>query len=419
MPNFNELIQNIKRVRGYIREFFVFGWRSRSDFDEKSPRSYDNEKRRVASWLGDRLKEKRTKDGRSVFSISFAGDGYFDRNPLYEIWKTKTMTQYDISLLFFILDMLSRRRPPSDGAVPLSDIAKHIYGVPKYQQENIRNRLEEYVKNGILKRSKPGREPLYSLYPLSWKDIPDGLMDAVDFFTEAFPLGVIGSYIQDSAGRKNTVFRFNDDFFAATLDDEIFYKLTQAIRGRLSVDIDTEKREGGKWIIGKESAVPIKILESVESGRRYIAMKSGDNLIFRNLEIIYNVKPGQESADFYKYREELDGYLSKCWDVDFEREVDPNSLKPEHVRVKFAINANSDMQILRRLMDKCRNGVILPETPGVFVYRNELWNAREIIPFIMSFVGYVQSFTCDNKDVEKEFRDRLEKMQANYGGDAN
>ena len=413
MP-FNELIKNINRVRDYIREFFVFGWRSRNEYDVNSPRSYDNEKRRLALWFGDNLKEIKTTDGRSVFSISFAEDGYFDRNPLYEIWKTKMMDQFDISLHFIILDRLSR------GEMSAREITSLVYD-SLYNLEKIQAKLKEYRQNGILTARKSGRELLYSLYPLSWNSWKNirGFMDAVDFFTEAFPMGVIGSFVQDSAERKNTLFRFSDDFIASTLDDEILFKLLEAIERLTSVAISTNKREGDRWIAGEESAVPIKILECVESGRRYVAMGRGDDLIFRNLEIIQNVEPDDESPDFLKYRQELEGYLRKCWDVDFEREINISSLKSEHVKVTFAIKAGRDMRILRRLMSECRNGTVLPETPGVFAYRNVLWNAREIIPFVMSFAGYVLSFECGNKDVEHEFRDRLEKTYANYGGDVN
>jgi hypothetical protein len=37
------------RVRDYIREFFIFGWRSRDDYKQYIPKcdkTYDNEKRR-------------------------------------------------------------------------------------------------------------------------------------------------------------------------------------------------------------------------------------------------------------------------------------------------------------------------------------------------------------------------------------
>ncbi len=36
-----------------MREFYVYGFKSRTEYDAKSARSYDDERRRLESWLGD------------------------------------------------------------------------------------------------------------------------------------------------------------------------------------------------------------------------------------------------------------------------------------------------------------------------------------------------------------------------------
>lgn len=36
-----------------MREFYVYGFRSREEFTQGSGRSYDNERRRIESWLGE------------------------------------------------------------------------------------------------------------------------------------------------------------------------------------------------------------------------------------------------------------------------------------------------------------------------------------------------------------------------------
>lgn len=50
---FNELIKNFDNIRLLMRDFYVFGFKSRADFADKSARSYDNERRRIESWLGE------------------------------------------------------------------------------------------------------------------------------------------------------------------------------------------------------------------------------------------------------------------------------------------------------------------------------------------------------------------------------
>ena len=49
MSAYNELIKNFEKIRAYMRDFYVYGFKSRDDFVSKSVRSYDDERRRIAS----------------------------------------------------------------------------------------------------------------------------------------------------------------------------------------------------------------------------------------------------------------------------------------------------------------------------------------------------------------------------------
>ena len=49
---YSELVKDYERIRDYMRQFYVYGFKSRDEYDAKSARSYDNERRRVESWLG-------------------------------------------------------------------------------------------------------------------------------------------------------------------------------------------------------------------------------------------------------------------------------------------------------------------------------------------------------------------------------
>ena len=64
---YNELVKNFNRIRDYMREFYVYGFKSREKYTRKSARSYDDEKRRLESWLGDYMKFRQTAEGKNVF----------------------------------------------------------------------------------------------------------------------------------------------------------------------------------------------------------------------------------------------------------------------------------------------------------------------------------------------------------------
>ena len=93
MSAYSELIKNFEKIRSYMREFYVYGFKSRDEYDAKSARSYDDERRRIESWLGDHTGFVRTAEGKNVFiSIDSRVTGH---NPFYKAWKAK-----DINFVF-------------------------------------------------------------------------------------------------------------------------------------------------------------------------------------------------------------------------------------------------------------------------------------------------------------------------------
>ena len=87
-----------------MREFYVYGFKSRDEYVSKSARSYDDERRRMESWLGDHMSFVRNSDGKNVF-ISI--DSRVSRhNPFYKTLKAKSFTDGDITLHFIVFDML-------------------------------------------------------------------------------------------------------------------------------------------------------------------------------------------------------------------------------------------------------------------------------------------------------------------------
>lgn len=50
---YSEIIKSFNRIGDYMREFYIYGFKSRDEYTGKSGRSYDDERRRIESWLGD------------------------------------------------------------------------------------------------------------------------------------------------------------------------------------------------------------------------------------------------------------------------------------------------------------------------------------------------------------------------------
>ena len=55
MSTYNEFIKNFKRVRSYMRNFYIYNFKSREAFQSKSARAYDDERRLLESWQGNHM----------------------------------------------------------------------------------------------------------------------------------------------------------------------------------------------------------------------------------------------------------------------------------------------------------------------------------------------------------------------------
>ena len=161
---YSELIKNFEKIRAYMRDFYIYGFKSRTEYDRKSARSYDNEKRRMESWLGSYMSFHQDAAGKNVF-LSVDSRNILS-NPLYEAFKAKSFTDRDIMLHFYILDMLA------DGSgmttKEMMDVISEEYLINFTDAElpdesSLRRKLKEYEKMGIVQSEKKGKAINYRL----------------------------------------------------------------------------------------------------------------------------------------------------------------------------------------------------------------------------------------------------------------
>ena len=204
MAGFSELIKKFDKTRDYVRDFFVYGCKVRSDFDRRSIRTYGDEKRRVESWMGEYMRYDDSVHGRSV-SIS-VDSGHIPENPLYNAYYSRSFTDNDIRLHFFLTDVLQdgQKRTLRE----ITDILNSDYG-QLFDEQTVRNKLREYTDEGIILAEKQGKTLYYSM---SGENADDyfrdykGLDDALKFFSETQHFGIIGNSILKMLGLKNDLF---------------------------------------------------------------------------------------------------------------------------------------------------------------------------------------------------------------------
>ena len=156
MSSYSELIKNFEKIRAYMRDFYVYGFKSRDDYQSKSARSYDDERRRLESWLGDHMSFVRTPEGKNVF-ISI-DSRTIRHNPLYNAWKAKSFTDGDITLHFIIFDILHDPSVKRTISELLAEIdGKYLSGFEcpmMFDESTVRKKLKEYCEAGIIVAEK-------------------------------------------------------------------------------------------------------------------------------------------------------------------------------------------------------------------------------------------------------------------------
>ena len=298
---YSELIKNFNKIRDYMRDFYVYGFKSRDDYTKKSARSYDDEKRRIESWLGNYMKFHQTADGKNVFlSIDSRATRH---NPLYKAWKTKSFTDGDITLHFIVMDILSNGQELSLGDVAYQ-VDEYLAGFEHarvFDISTIRKKLNEYVKEGLLVRRKSGKTMLYS----RTEEFEMPSRDVLDFFSETAPCGVIGSFLEDKTNNIADYFVFKHHYITSAMDSEALYMILKAIHEKRNITVEMINRKKDR--ITETNVVPLRVMISVQSGRQYMMAYTPyfKRITAYRLDNIVTVKIGEIADRFDELRDKL------------------------------------------------------------------------------------------------------------------
>lgn len=407
MAEFNELIKKFDKIRDYMREFYIYGFKSREELAAKSLRSYDDDKRRIESYLSGYMAFHQNEKGKNIFLS--VDSRKITENPLYKVFKTKSFTKNDITLHFIILDILS-----GNEKFTLKEIADKINDdyFFKFKELNIldtatiRLKLSEYVKEGILACEKRGKEIYYYFWNIdidifNYKDI-------ISIFSEISPIGVIGSFIMDRFEIRNMKFTFKHSYIFHAMESEILYKILEALNKKSKIELEYFIKKDKKSIMKK--ILPLKIFISVQTGRRYIAgyLESGSIFMYR-LDKIKNIKILEEDKIFDNLKSEMENKLPYLWGVSFKK------LKLETLKMVLYIGRKEEY-IIERLKNEGRHGIINQLSNDKWEYKIEVYDALEMLPWIRTFIGRIISLESTNEDVCRKFYRDFESVYRFYDG---
>lgn len=409
---YSELIKNFDRIRDYMRQFYVYGFKRRNEYDKKSARSYDNERRRIESWLGDFMSFRQTADGKNVFlSVDSRS---IPRNPLYNAFKAKSFTTGDVTFHFYVLDLLQDGNAYNTQEIVDLFSEKYLCHFDTDWEPDIstvRKKLKEYVSLGILKSEKRGRELVFS-----WNNSSIELSawsDTLAFFAETDPLGVVGSFLLDKLENVPDYFQFKHHYILHTLDSQLLLQLLTAIgeHRRIKLTNASVRSAAGKVV---HTVYPLKIFVSTQGGRQYLLCYHFRfrKLMFFRMDYIHAVELLDLEPDHEKYAGYFEKFQSHLWGTS-----SGTGFNVDHLEMTVYYGPNEDF-IPKRLERENRNGTVEILDDHTCRYTTDVYDASELIPWLRTFIGRIVKLECSDNTVVERFWSDLEKMSALYGGDA-
>ena len=412
MSSYSELIKNFERIRAYMREFYVYGFKSRDGYNKKSARSYDDERRRIESFLGDHMQFVRTPEGKNVF-IS-VNSRTIEHNPFYKAWKSKSFTDGDITLHFIIFDILHS----PEIALPLPEIMsladeKYLSEFPEpmiFDESTLRKKLKEYTDEGLIVTQKRGKKLYYSR--AAEMDL-SGYQDLLDYYSEAALCGVIGSFLLDKLRPHKSPFAFKHHYITGAMDSGVLAALFTAMRKKNVVTVLNLSRRADEP--RKNRIIPLRVFISTQSGKQHLIAYHPEFNCFKSYRVDYlsGVKLEGETPRFDELRAMLDKMQPKMWGVVPSRGR-RGSERVERVSFTVKVEPNEDY-IVKRLYREKRNGTVEKLDDSTYRFTADVYETSELIPWIRTFICRIVQMNFSNRTEENRFKNDLEAMYAMYG----
>ena len=411
MSEFRELIKSFSKSREYVRDFFVYGFKTRDEFDGWSGRTYDNERRRLESWLSGYVRQEYNGKEKNIYlSID---SNLLDTNPLYRVWKAKSFTDNDIMLHFYILDYLENSGEQTADAITDGILAE--YDV-MFDSQMVRRKCNQYVAEGILEKEKRGKEVLYrpgSPFRELLQKYP-GLANAIKLYQLISPLGILGNTLMENGSTENNLFRVKHNFFVYTLEDEILLSLLFAMHEEKLVHLNIKSTRSD--FFREAMGVPLKVFISTRTGRRFLILYLPEKKRFSSIRLdsIKEVKVLDSYPNYPEIREKLEKNKSFSWGVSFQND---GSMHLESVKLTLRIQEKSEAYILKRLEREGKGGTVQRIAPNTFTYETKVFDANEMLPWIRTFTGRIIDIESDCEKLKPLFQRDFSAMYQMYFGE--
>lgn len=394
-------IGSIEKARDFARESFVYGMKDKSDYNEISPRAYDDATRQMGDWFQDCLQTRTVKIRNKVKYLSLDCREYA-RNPLYKLWKAHSFTTNEIIFFFALLEILSDEKPVSIGNLYTKyDLIHRTGGFTQSMAQNwLRNKG---CPSGITVKRGRGEYSLAKPFDLS------PVIEPILYFSETAPGGVVGSFILDKQEETPSPFRFKQHYIGQAFDCEVLCNVLYAIKNKRNLNYIYQPK-------GKEEnyidVFPVKVYSSTQSGRQYLIAwdEKTENFFNYRIDRIKNIciteeTPSNADAVIDQFKE----VQNHIWGVSF------GDGKLTHVEMLIKVEDNEGFIVNRLQREKrCGKVSLTDGQAGIFKFEADVYDAREMFPWFRTFVCRIIKLKISDEMLEKQFWDSIQDMYRLY-----
>lgn len=406
---YQELIKDFNTTRSVLRDFYVQGFHTRRDFRLKSLRSYDNERRRVESWLRDAMAFRQEPEGKVVFLTVDCRT--VRHNPLYEAFRAKSFTPWDAALHFLLMDIFHRQGELSFAAVADQVCAALLQADPDCplpDASTIRNKLKEGEELGLFCSRKVGKSLSYKLADAPWD--PAGWAAALCFASEALPLGIVGAYLLDRCPEQDTSLSFKHHYLSGALDQEILYQLAAAHEAKRKVRLEFRKKDGKAG--ETQEVYPLKAYCSTATGRTYLlaGREKGKRPQFFRLDRLEKAEQAGQEPEWAELERSGRQFVRYLWGIGAGS---GKKSRLDHVELDLYAGLE-EPYIPERLRREKRQGKVIQVSSTVWRFSIDVYDAREMLPWLRTFMGRILRLECSNPQVTRRFWRDLDRLRAMY-----
>lgn len=416
MPkNDDVFIKYYETIRQMLHQLFVYGCYDREQGARRqgtSDRSYSTNLRRARYfWPGD-LAADRSATKKKIHRFPLPSSPS-QGNLLARSYAIKAFNDQDINLYVFLLsaladggartivellDLLNAQVFTDYGDTPRTDAAEESSRSdeqdPVYYPM-VRDKLDAMVQAGFLKKQDAARNARYQLA----EDVLDRLSSdelacldrAVMRWRDRLPLASLGYSAQRVIEDALVCCRGDEPpkavlparegvFFQSVLDDELAFEILAAIEHRRCITFSVERDPDAPYV----AAVPLRILRDMVYGRQYLfARTSTGDAFIRRLDLIHSVEETAVPFDLHAAESVLP-LLDHIWCASLH--ISRQLGAPVPVIIDIRLDGSPKAARVRtRLLRERRMGTIERVTDDHWIYRADVHDPVEMIPWIRTF----------------------------------